>query len=172
MKKKHSVESKKTALRNIINSKLFLFIIFVLSLSIPFIFQGESEYEVVISDSGFNPKEIIIPKGATVIWKIEGKNYHWPASDNHPTHTIYPEGGGCLGSKLDACSAMKKGESYSFRFDKEGSWEMHDHIDPRLTMTIIVESGKKNFTDYKNETNIKHYFLRRSGRPLKKFQPI
>jgi plastocyanin len=94
--------------------------------------------EVILFDKGFSPQQITIPQGTKVVWKIQGNNFHWPASDVHPLHNSYPDGGGCLGSKLDACRAMTKGESYSFVFEKEGTWNMHDHSNPELSMTVNV----------------------------------
>lgn len=93
---------------------------------------------VTMKDDGYEPKVLTVAKGTTVIFKNEDENQHWPASNFHPTHTLYPEEGGCISSKLDACKALKKGETFSFRFDILGQWQIHDHIFPSLTMTIEV----------------------------------
>src|SRR3989344_1106746 len=98
-----------------------------------------SDQTVTITDKGFSPEEVNIQVGDTVTWVNQGKNTHWPASNFHPTHTLYPEDGGCLGSKLDACRGLKTGENFSFKFDQAGNWPMHDHLYPGLTMTVNVE---------------------------------
>jgi plastocyanin len=96
---------------------------------------------VILNDKGFNPREITVTKGSTITWKIEGKDPHWPAADVHPSHQAYPGAGGCIGSKLDACRALKAGEAYEFEFDQVGKWTMHDHLYPEFTMTVEVVNG-------------------------------
>lgn len=114
---------------------------------------------VVINDQGFFPDEVIIEPGATVTWINEGENPHWPASNFHPKHAFYPEPGGCIGSKFDACRGLLKGETYSFKFDKAGSWPVHDHLFPGLLMTVEVEGGKEEESD-----------AQLSGTPLQNFR--
>ena len=141
MRRKTKAENKKN---NIAQNRFFLLALFVAAALVPFLFLGKPEYKVVLSDSGFAPRQVTIPEGAKVTWVIDGKSAHWPASNNHPTHTIYPESGGCIGSKLDACKAMKKGEKFSFVFEKTGTWGMHDHLYPQFTMIVNVESAKQS----------------------------
>lgn len=93
---------------------------------------------VEITSSGFSPKTLEINTGDTVTWTNMDSRSHWPASAVHPTHTIYPEPGGCIGSIFDACRGLSNGESYSFTFDEEGTWGYHDHLRSSLTGTIIV----------------------------------
>lgn len=148
MKKKlQSKKLKDVQKKDIGKSKIFLIFVFFVSLAISIFVHDGQKYNVVISDSGFNPDEITIPEGATVTWISEGKLLHWPASNNHPLHTIYPDGGGCIGSKLDACRGLKKGESFSFKFDSVGSWGMHDHNNAANTMTVIVKE-KQDGVDF------------------------
>ena len=68
---------------------------------------------------------------------------HWPASAVHPTHVVYPESGGCIGSKFDACKGLAEGETFEFVFSEKGSWKYHDHLnccsDPAFFGTIVVE---------------------------------
>ncbi|MEK7148064.1 MAG: hypothetical protein AAB758_02090, partial [Patescibacteria group bacterium] len=93
---------------------------------------------VSITDGGFIPEEIRIKKGTSIVFRNGGQKQHWPASNFHPTHTFYPEEGGCIGSKFDACRGLEPGEEYSFKFDIPGTWPVHDHIFPGLTMKIVV----------------------------------
>lgn len=94
---------------------------------------------IEITESGFNPSTLTINAGETVTWINKGSSQAWPASAVHPSHNAYPESGGCLGSKFDACRRLKQGESYSFTFNQKGTWKYHDHLSPGDTGTIIVE---------------------------------
>lgn len=106
------------------------------------LFAKSSEKTIVMSDEGFTPQYVSIQKGEKVTWVIEGKNRYWPASDPHPSHTQYPEKGGCIASTLDACEALWQGRRYSFVFNKTGLWNIHDHLHPGNTM--IVEVNENN----------------------------
>ncbi len=94
---------------------------------------------VEITSEGFNPHALTIRSGETVTWVNIGLLSPWPASAVHPSHKVYPESGGCIGSKFDACKGLKQGESYSFTFNQKGAWKYHDHLSPGDTGTIIVE---------------------------------
>lgn len=94
---------------------------------------------ISITDAGFEPKEVKIKKGETVSWINESSRSSWPASALHPTHAVYPEGGGCIGSAFDACRGLETGEEFSFLFNHAGTWKYHDHLAPSRTGTVIVE---------------------------------
>jgi plastocyanin len=96
------------------------------------------EVEVVINDDGFSPDRVLLNIGDTVKWVNKGDRPHWPASNPHPTHTLYGETGGCISSLLDACKGLLKGETYYFKFNKPGVWPMHDHLSPGLVMVVEV----------------------------------
>ena len=82
-----------------------------------------SEVRVTVDESGnFDPKEARVKKGGKVTWVNKGSRAAWPASAMHPTHLIYPE--------FDARKGIGPGESYSFKFEKAGSWKYHDHLNP------------------------------------------
>ena len=105
---------------------------------------GAGEVEIFITDQGFEPDVITIPIHTRVTWTNKGTQEHWPASDFHPTHTMYPSDvSGCIGSALDACRGLKPGERYSFIFDTVGIWGMHDHLYPGLLMTIRATSSQE-----------------------------
>lgn len=91
--------------------------------------------------TGFSPREITIEKGEIVTFINESTSGMWVASAVHPTHTVYPEktGNDCLGSAFDACEALSSGESWSFTFNKEGTWVYHNHTRANHTGTITVE---------------------------------
>ncbi|MEK6949791.1 MAG: cupredoxin domain-containing protein [Nanoarchaeota archaeon] len=94
---------------------------------------------IEITVSGFNPSSLTINAGETVTWINKGSSQAWPASAVHPTHKVYPETGGCIGSKFDACKSLKQGEAYSFTFNQKGTWRYHDHLNSGSIGTIIVQ---------------------------------
>ncbi|MDO8571763.1 MAG: hypothetical protein Q7R79_03730 [bacterium] len=86
---------------------------------------------IMISDDGFVSSNSIIPLGSSVKFINSGKNDHWPASDNHPTHEIYPG--------FDPGKAIKPGESWTFTFSTPGAWHYHDHLNQTLRGIILVQ---------------------------------
>ena len=97
-----------------------------------------SDNTIRITSSGFEPKTLTVKAGTTVTFVNEDTNQHWPASAMHPTHNVYPESGGCIGSKFDACKGLAQGESFSFTFNEKGSWGYHDHLQTSITGKIVV----------------------------------
>ncbi len=81
------------------------------------------------SDS-FEPVNLEIKKGTKVEFKNMDSQPHWPASDLHPTHGIYPE--------FDPKQPVNPGESWSFVFDRAGKWRYHDHLVPSIRGIITV----------------------------------
>lgn len=105
-----------------------------------------SNVTVKITSAGFVPNEVTIRQGESVMWINEDNAPHWPASNPHPIHTGYPSGvRGCIGSSFDACHGMNKGESYTFVFDKVGTWGVHDHLNPGMLMEIRVLGNAELF---------------------------
>ncbi|MBX4192396.1 hypothetical protein KW798_02825 [Candidatus Parcubacteria bacterium] len=80
--------------------------------------------------NGFSPAEVTVKKGGTVTWQNSGSGGMWVASAQHPTHTVYsgtslqqhcPD---TTHTAFDQCAA---GTSFSFTFDKVGTWAYHNH---------------------------------------------
>jgi plastocyanin len=95
---------------------------------------------VTYTDEGYSPKEIQIFSSDTVEFKNESSKKMWPASDYHPYHSNYPESGGCVDSKFDACIGIEPGASWSFTFMAVGFWGYHDELsDTEKTGVIEVE---------------------------------
>lgn len=80
---------------------------------------------------GYTPSTITVELGETVTFRNDSTSNMWPASDNHPTHEIYPE--------FDPGRAIEPGQEWQFTFDQAGAWGYHDHLNPAVTGTIIVE---------------------------------
>ncbi|MEM3030669.1 MAG: plastocyanin/azurin family copper-binding protein [Candidatus Micrarchaeia archaeon] len=96
-------------------------------------------HTVEITSSGFSPSLLTINAGDTVVFINRDSAPHWPASAVHPTHAAYPEPGGCIGSRFDACKPLGQGESFSFTFNRKGSWAYHDHLNLGATGTVVVQ---------------------------------
>jgi plastocyanin len=101
--------------------------------------KGEKVHVVEITKEGFVPRTIKIKKGEAFAFVNKDDKGHWPASDYHPTHGLYPEKGGCISSKFDACKPLSKNENFTFVFNEIGQWPYHDHLNPSLTGEVIVE---------------------------------
>jgi plastocyanin len=86
---------------------------------------------VEITDDGFEPSSLTVPSGTSVTFENKSSDDSWPASDVHPTHQEYPG--------FDAKKPLLPGESYSFTFTKTGSWGYHNHLEPDVTGTIVVQ---------------------------------
>lgn len=97
--------------------------------------QSESEaietLEVTYTEDGFEPATITVSEGDTVTWENRSEVPMWVASDPHPAHTDYPG--------FDAGEGFAPGSSYSFTFDRVGSWGYHDHLSSFRTGVVIVE---------------------------------
>ncbi|MBI2514717.1 hypothetical protein HYV91_00795 [Candidatus Wolfebacteria bacterium] len=92
--------------------------------------DSSSRTSVQATREGFTPLEIKIKKGDKVTWINKSDQEVWPASGNHPTHTIYPE--------FDPRRGIKPGEEWSLVFDKTGNWGYHDHLNPRMGGVVKV----------------------------------
>lgn len=85
---------------------------------------------IEMTKDGFTPDTIAVAKGTTVRFVNVDAVAHWPASDLHPSHTIYPE--------FDPKEPIQSGKEWAFTFDKVGEWSMHDHLAPYFVGTITV----------------------------------
>ncbi len=101
--------------------------------------ETTKQHLIEINSTSFNPSELKINRGETVVFINKDFSSHWPASGVHPTHNLYPEKGGCIGSKFDACGSLKENENFTFTFKYSGTWSYHDHIRPGIYGKIMVE---------------------------------
>lgn len=95
--------------------------------------------EIEIAAAEFFPSSLRVSVGQEVTFVNKDTQTHWPASNPHPVHTAYPQGGGCISSAFDACKALAQNEKWKFVFTQAGTWDFHDHLNPSLTGTVIVE---------------------------------
>lgn len=99
---------------------------------------GANSHTVELQNSGFYPSELKINKGDTVVFATSRSKRFWPASNLHPTHTIYPE--------FDPKKPIEPGKSWFFKFNKIGRWKYHDHLSPNFTGAINVIDSSKQLT--------------------------
>lgn len=118
-------------------SSTMFFVLFLLGVGyVSFIFFNgkclyiKKEISFEVNDEGFISKTLSIKRCTQVTFINTGKEMHWPASDLHPTHSIYPE--------FDPLEPLEPGESWSFVFDKIGNWKCHDHLTPLQRCMISV----------------------------------
>ncbi len=107
----------------------FIFILFIFTPIEAYAHEAVT-HTIEMSHNSFNPTDITITQGDTVIFKNLDDTDRWPASNIHPTHEVY--------SDFDPKAGIPAGESWSFTFNKAGSWRFHDHLLPELTGSITV----------------------------------
>lgn len=96
---------------------------------------------VTYSDAGFTPSTVTIKAGTSVTFVNTSSHAMWVASADHPTHTVYsgtsksdhcPNG---TATDFDQCAT---GTSYTFVFNKVGTWGYHNHVGASDKGTVIV----------------------------------
>lgn len=100
-------------------------------------------YNKIITYDGkqFVPEEVTIVEGDTVRFvNLSDEEDMWIASNNHPTHTIYPikSENNCSGNSFDQCEAVGLGGSWNFTFERFGDWSFHNHVRAKDTGTVHV----------------------------------
>jgi len=123
---------------NLQKNILILVGVVVLVLAIVLLNKADSNLEVlsgdniriIYTDLGFSPEVVAITKGSTVTFVNNSSRDFWPASNLHPTHEIYPE--------FDSLEGIPSNGEWSFRFNKEGRFEYHDHLASNFDGVIIV----------------------------------
>lgn len=85
---------------------------------------------VEMTAEGFSPTAVTLYEDNDVCFVNNDTVDHWPASNNHPTHAVYPE--------FDPKEAVKPGSEWCFTFDLPGTWRFHDHLKPEFMGTVTV----------------------------------
>lgn len=94
--------------------------------------QAEPSGIVQITDTGFVPQTVKIKQGQSVTWVNTDVQMHQVAADPFPSHSKLPS--------LYSESSLSQNESYTFTFDKQGTYTYHDPLNPvALKATVIVE---------------------------------
>ncbi len=91
----------------------------------------EENITVIYDTKGFSPNTVTIKKGGTAVFQNKTGKRASIASNDHPTHTKYPE--------FDQYKTEARGQDeFRFVFEKAGAWVYHDHLNSSMTGTIIV----------------------------------
>lgn len=93
--------------------------------------RGQLEVAIVLTEEGFVPEFVQISPGTAVIFTTTRAHPFWPASNEHPSHTLFPA--------FDPKRPLASHESWSFTFDEVGERRFHDHIRSYYTGTMYVE---------------------------------
>jgi len=92
---------------------------------------SEDRFIVRYNASGFSPKSIEIKRGEAIKFVNDTNQTMWVASNDHPTHTLYPG--------FDQGKSVGKGGTFIFTFTEAGSWKYHNHNKSADMGTIIVK---------------------------------
>ncbi|MBI2965401.1 MAG: cupredoxin domain-containing protein [Chloroflexi bacterium] len=92
--------------------------------------RGRSQVAIAMKDITFSPQRIVVSAGTKVTWTNDDEVVHFVNTDPHPSHN----GLAALNS-----SALEKGQSYAFTFDKSGIYGYHCSAHTNMTGQVLVE---------------------------------
>ncbi len=95
--------------------------------------SDEADARVAYTDNGFEPNELAVTVGQTVIFVNNSSRSMWVASDDHPTHTDDPD--------FDDGQGVGPGEAFAYTFDEVGEWGYHNHLNDSDEGTITVTAN-------------------------------
>ncbi len=101
---------------------------------------------VTYTGQGFSPKSVTVAQGQAVTFVNQSSGQMWVASDPHPTHSGYDgtsrtthcAPGYAGAAPFDECAQVASGGSFTFTFDKAGTWGYHNHADDAVKGTVVV----------------------------------
>ena len=96
----------------------------------------EEDPVVQINGKAFQPARLEIKAGEKVTWKNYDLTEHTVTARTKPA---LPDG---QGKPLFDSGVLKPGDTFSYRFEKEGTFEYACTIHPGMTGTIVVTSAK------------------------------
>ena len=93
--------------------------------------MGGMKMETVrYTNTGYEPSILSVPVGTMVQFVNESDSDMWVASNEHPGHSILPT--------FDQFKSSPNGTTYTYVFDKIGSWPYHDHLKPAVVGIVKV----------------------------------
>lgn len=104
---------------------------------------------VAYTDQGFSPNSVSISLGTIVTFVNQSSKGMWVASSKHPDHTVYSGTSlsqHCPDASNTAFDQCSTNTSYSFTFNKVGTWKYHNHVNASDFGTIIVTSASASST--------------------------
>ena len=95
------------------------------------------------SEDGFFPAELTVKKGGTVSWTNSSDGDMWVATGPHPAHTGYSDtalSAHCPDTAEKAFDQCGTGATFTFKFDKIGTWPYHNHsASTKFGKVVVVE---------------------------------
>lgn len=90
---------------------------------------------ITYTDEGFSPVSVTVNAGDTVRFMNNSSGDFWVATDEHPTHTNYDgtatrdhcADGVNTNNSFDQCVRSAPNTSWSYTFEKAGSFDYHNH---------------------------------------------
>jgi hypothetical protein len=93
--------------------------------------RGHEEASIRLTEDGFVPERLRVDAGTHIVFSTELGNQFWPASNPHPSHTIYDQ--------FDPNRPIAPGETWTFEANEAGVWGYHDHLRSFYTGILYVE---------------------------------
>jgi plastocyanin/methionine-rich copper-binding protein CopC len=92
---------------------------------------GSKEVKIDMKDIMFEPKNIKVARGTTVIWTNGDNVTHYVNTDSHPAHTYEPG---------QNSKELKPGDTFSYTFENPGIYPYHCSAHAStMTANILVE---------------------------------
>lgn len=88
------------------------------------------QVSVILTQNGFEPKELKIKAGTRVIWANKSGGSATVSSDDHPTHLLYP---------ILNLGEFSNGSSLQAIVASPGTYTYHNHLNPDQKGTIVAE---------------------------------
>lgn len=119
---------------------IFLFFLILIYSIYRIVSTVEVSTIVAMTEDGFVPQEVTVDKNTFVKFVNKDSVGHWPASNIHPTHEIYPE--------FDPRAEVAPGRSWIFKAGKRGVFRYHDHLNPHKTGILIIKEKEGEFFNF------------------------
>lgn len=91
---------------------------------------SEHSNTIALTESGFDPQTLTVKVNTEVSWVNKSGATATVNSDPHPIHSNY--------QPLNL-NSFEEGGFLKIVFDEPGTYNYHDHLNPSMTGTIIVE---------------------------------
>ena len=96
--------------------------------------QDESAATITFAGGSVSPATVTIKSGESITWENKGTSAVQVASNPHPTHTDNRE----LTSGQSTLS-LEAGALETVSLTKKGTWGFHDHLNPSVKGTVVVQ---------------------------------
>lgn len=92
--------------------------------------EQTTKTDVAVTAQGFEPKTVTIKAGTKVVWTNNSGTTVTVTSALHPTHLLFP---------FLNLGEFSDGSTVEAVFDKPGTYQYHNHLDPSQTGTVMVQ---------------------------------